>query len=574
MPRNAGAFLFKKGQKIMRKIFLLFMGLASPLLMAQTPSWNWVKKSTGDINEGVACVTTDLNGNIYAAGSIISSDGNFGLGPVANNGYADYFVVKYNSAGVPLWMKNGGGTGNEIIYNMTTDSNGNLYAVVSFQSATVTFGSFTISNTATVPDITGLLPYDLALVKYDANGTVLWVRKIGGTQDETSGEVSCDAQGNVYVNAFSVSQVVTAGNLSVSAIQNSLVAGFLSKFDSSGTPLWIKRFGNNNDAGTYISAPTFDASGNCYLTGRFNIETFTLGTTTYTNVAPGINDSFIVKLDSGGAIVWQKVLQGNGDDRFATIMIIQNELYVPFTVASSNLTSPTVYSYDGVNYNNPASTKGIMKLNFNGQVNAIIYNSGLSGIIKTDGVSLYVAGNFITPTLTFGTTTLTNTNSSTSLPSEDIYVAKMNTSGQFLWAKSANGTNNESILGFAIDSSGNLFLGGYFDSPSMTFGSTILSNTSQSGYVDAFVAKLNTTLLSTPAVENTRMVIYPSPTKDVVYISSNEGIHKVVIFDTAGRIVDTQYETAQINLKTFNSGIYYLTIETDKGVFSKKIVKE
>ncbi len=562
----------------MKKIILLFI-ISSQFVLAQAPNWNWVKKSTGDINEGFACVTTDSNGNVFAGGSIISDTADFGLGTVTTNGYADYSLIKYDASGTPLWMKTGGGIGNEIVYNMTTDSSGNLYATVSFQSASVTFGSYTINNTSTVPNEVGLLDYDIALVKYDTNGTVLWAKKIGGLGNESLATVVCDALQNVYITTFSASQTLMVGNVSATANSNSLVGGVLAKIDPLGTTLWIKRFGNNDVYdNSFVSAPVFDATGNIYVTGFFESETFTLGSITYTNSEPGLLDCYIAKLDSNGNIIWQKALQGNGDEG-ASVLVVQNELFMSFSTRASQVIGSSTYSFDGINYNSPTLySSGFIKMNTSGQVNSVtnystIFNPILSFNIKTDGASIYFTGQFNTPTISFGATTLVNANSSTTVPTQDIFVAKMNTNGQFLWAKSFGGIGSEDALGFAIDPIDNLFIGGYFDSSLITLGSTTIANTSQTGYVDAYVAKLNSTTLSTSTFEREALVISPNPTQDYVTISTNESIKKISIYDTNGRLLDTQYDVT-VNLSGFTTGIYFLDIHTENGMITKKIIKE
>jgi hypothetical protein len=557
----------------MKKI-ILFLIIGSQFVLAQAPNWGWVKKSTGAINEGFACVTTDSNGNVFAGGSIISDTADFGLGPITNNGYADFVLVKYDASGTPLWMKNGGALGNDIVYNMTTDASGNLYAMVSFQSPSVTFGSYTINNTATVPFLDVLLTYDVALVKYDPNGTVLWAKKIGGLKTENSTSVTCDASGTVYVTTFSGSQTLTVGDASVSTTPNNLIGSVLAKIDPQGNTLWIKRFGNDTVYDNFnLTAPVFDVSGNLYVSGRFTSETLTIDTTTYTNSTPGAQDAFIVKLDPSGTILGQKAFQGSVEETFGVIRNIQNELFVQFSVVLFPSTSSSTYSYEGVNYTTTSNKMGLMKLDTDLHLTSFIYNSDISGISVTDGTSLYIAGVFSTTTKTFGTTTITNSNSSTVNPSNDIFVAKMNTSGQYLWAKAAGGLNYEDLLGLAIDSTGNLFVAGYFNSSPFVLGSTSITNSSQPEYVDAFVAKLNSTSLSNTDFEKQEIVVYPNPTKNTVTVKTNKAIKKITITDVNGRMLDIQFETT-VDLTHLVPGIYFLTIETENRISSKKIIKE
>ena len=73
--------------------------------------------------------------------------------------------------------------------------------------------------------------------------------------------------------------------------------------------------------------------------------------------------------------------------------------------------------------------------------------------------------------------------------------------------------------------------------------------------------------------------IYPNPVKDVVTISNNNlQINKIAIIDINGRTiknvtVDNQTET-QVNISELNSGIYFLKVETNEGISTRKIVKQ
>ena len=80
--------------------------------------------------------------------------------------------------------------------------------------------------------------------------------------------------------------------------------------------------------GIQIQAVTIDRAGNMYFTGDVNLTTFPATSNAFqrtltpsectgpplTEAAPPCNDSFVVKLDPGGNIVWATYLGGNGDD--------------------------------------------------------------------------------------------------------------------------------------------------------------------------------------------------------------------------------------------------------------------
>lgn len=96
---------------------------------------------------------------------------------------------------------------------------------------------------------------------------------------------------------------------------------------------------------------------------------------------------------------------------------------------------------------------------------------------------VYVTGSF-EQTATFGSTTLT------SAGDVDIFVAKMNSSGNWLWAIQAGGNYDDRGLDLAIDTAGNVFVTGKFQS-TVQFGSDSLTAGPTSND-DFFIAKADT----------------------------------------------------------------------------------
>ncbi len=85
--------------------------------------------------------------------------------------------------------------------------------------------------------------------------------------------------------------------------------------------------------------------------------------------------------------------------------------------------------------------------------------------------NVYVTGNFMSPTITFGSTTLTNT----SAGSYDIFLVKYDNNGNVIWAKSAGGIYDDQSNGITTDINGNIYITGGFNT-SITFGSTTLTS--------------------------------------------------------------------------------------------------
>ena len=83
------------------------------------------------------------------------------------------------------------------------------------------------------------------------------------------------------------------------------------------------------------------------------------------------------------------------------------------------------------------------------------------------------------------------------------------------------------------------------------------------------------------------IVIYPNPTRgefsvfSYQFAENNNGINPIVyeIFDIAGRIVHrvpctVNRETVEVDISHLPSGIYFIKIDTEQGIITKKIVKQ
>ena len=91
--------------------------------------------------------------------------------------------------------------------------------------------------------------------------------------------------------------------------------------------------------------------------------------------------------------------------------------------------------------------------------------------------------------------------------------------------------------------------------------------------------KLNQETLSQPefttAIE--QVVVYPNPSKKVVYLKTAESfdLSKVIITDVSGKqcLVKTENLT-EINIEQLSNGLYFIQAFSEKGVFTVKFVKE
>lgn len=86
--------------------------------------------------------------------------------------------------------------------------------------------------------------------------------------------------------------------------------------------------------------------------------------------------------------------------------------------------------------------------------------------------NVYVTGTFWSPSITFGSVVLTNAGTSAG----DLFVVKYDSLGTVLWAKSLGGPGNEGGYGIKVGVSGDVYVSGFFSSPSLSFGGNLLQN--------------------------------------------------------------------------------------------------
>ena len=98
--------------------------------------------------------------------------------------------------------------------------------------------------------------------------------------------------------------------------------------------------------------------------------------------------------------------------------------------------------------------------------------------------NVYLAGTFA-GTVSFGSTTLTARSATVS----DLFVAKWSAEGGFAWVQQAGGAGADQPTAVAI-SGPSVYVTGFFNGPTSSFGSSMLTNTSAASTNDVFLAKL------------------------------------------------------------------------------------
>ena len=546
--------------------FTILFAIFCVSINAQTPNWQWSKSAGGsswDMGNGIS---TDTSGNVFVIGSFLSSEITIGTTTLANVGVnnADIYVVKYDAAGNVLWANSAGGTADEFGEAVSTDAGGNVVVTGFFNSPSITFGSTTLTNPG------------LFVVKYDASGNVLWAKSAGGAG--LGRGIATDASGNVLVIGCFYSPSITFGTTTLTNVGVSGADIFVVKYDASGNAIWAKSAGGtSNDWGRkHIST---DAGGNVLVTGSFYSPSITFGTTTLTNARADTTDIFVVKYDASGNVLWAQSAGGYESDGANGISTdASGNVYVTGYFQDSTITFGTITLTNVVNY----GYRDIFVVKYDASGNVLWAKSaGGYGVDAGNGIStdakgnVLVTGSFDSAPITFGTTTLTNAGL------DDIFVAKYDTSGNLLWAKSAGGTSSDVGSGISADANGNVLVIGNFESSSITFGTTTLTNASFS-YHDIFVAKLDSTgavgITETNNFLNTTN-IFPNPFSTQTTLKTDNLLKNATLTvynlygQTVKEIKNILRQTVIISRDNLASGLYFVRLtENNKTLAVDKLV--
>jgi hypothetical protein len=332
----------------------------------------------------------------------------------------------------------------------------------------------------------------------------------------------------------------------------------------------------------FPNAVAVDAAGNVYSTGSYtnSAPDFDPGSGTFLLESAGTLDKmFVSKLDADGNFVWAKQASGSHYNVGNDIAIGPNsEVLVTGYFYATQDFDPGAATFELTSEG--LADAYILKLETNGN---FVWAKRMGGPLYEEGVSIKTDSNGgIYTTGRFEETVDFDPNGGTAnLSSEgfiDVFVQHLNASGNFQWASSVGGQDEDCGLGIAVDTQGKVLCTGYFNTTAdFDPGSGVFNLTSQ-GEMDVFILKLENAPLGIPNnLESREAVIHPNPFQDILTVGSNGTIDTIVVYDFFGRIVLETFPLAlktELNLGYLKSGLYLATIYSEGKKSVKKIIKE
>lgn len=374
----------------------------------------WAKTFGGADGEISNCIAADASGDIYVSGWFTSPNFVLGTFTLTNStaGKTDFFVAKINSSGNTVWAKSAGGTESDRGYGIALDASGNVFVTGGFGSSSINFGTGPMTNSGSATD-------DFFIVKYNSLGTTQWSRSVGGANTEAGLSVATDSLGNAYATGRFTSSSINFGTGSHNNA-NTMQDLFIVKYDAAGTTQWS--FSNGGTGDDYGDDIMVNKQG-VYITGGFTSSSVTFGSTTLNNAATGLGDVLLAKFNYSGVNQWAKKA-GSSDMEWGYDVVSDaaGNIYLcgtfvsttlPFGTTNVNNISPGyrdmfIASYDAAG--NPIWATGA-----GGSFDEAAY--GLA--VNAAASEIYVAGFFNSPSVSFGTNTVTKG------CGDDVVVAKM-----------------------------------------------------------------------------------------------------------------------------------------------------
>jgi hypothetical protein len=550
--------------KLYLVIWLAFIQLN---VFAQAPNYEWAKSVGGANNELANSVATDASGNVYVTGNFASPSIVFGTTTLTNTSSPklNMYLVKYDASGNVLWAKSAGGTDDDLGNAVATDAQGNVYVTGSYRSSSIVFGSLTLTHSAGASA-------DVFIVKYNANGSALWAKKAGGSNNDEGYSVATDLTGNVYVVGKFAQDPIVFGGIT---LNNPGFVGniFIVKYSATGTALWGKAIGGDGDDIPYDV--TTDAAENVYLVGQYYSLTMIVDTDTLHNT-PGVvgnpSDMFIIKYNETGGLLWAKSEGGNYSELpYSVITDAAGNVFVTGTYNTPHLvigvdTMPNAYS----------GSYGIFLIKYfsNGAVN---WAYGVRGASSNAGKSIATdaAGNvYITGDLS-GNYLLLDADTIYINGSFDAHILSFDTYGSLLWGRTLGGSGYELGNGIATDAAGNIFVVGQYGSPTLDLSPTILTN---NGASDLYIAKLSSLTSGIAAPLQNPISIFPNPfnLQTTITFKNEQNSSTLIISDLQGKVIASSIANGKqfvIEKGNMEAGLYFVSLITNDGAqITKKIV--
>ncbi len=500
--REEAPVVFQNGMRIPGRYLLLDEHTAGfeigpfdssqPLLIDPVLSYATYYGGTG--MSDVTSLAVDTSGDLYVAGWTESLNAQIAA-PIqaSNGGGVDAFVAKLNPSGSALlYATYIGGSGDDRAAGIAVDSSGEAYVAGSTASA-----NFPVVNAASSKLAGG---HDAFALKINSVGNLLvYSTYLGGTNTDYGYAIAVDSSGNAYIagDTLSANFPISSGAAQTNFGGDQNV--FVTKLTSAGAISYSTFLGGSGtDHAGGIAA---DSSGNAYVAGGTTSTNFPVADAIQSTNGGG-QDAFLTKLNSAGSqFLYSTYLGGNGggsgapEEANAVAVDSSGNAYIAGTTNSTNF--PVTAGAFQTQFT-AVQDAFVAKVNPSG--NGLAFSSLLggsafnwaSGVAAGAGGILYVDG--YTSSADFPIVAATQ---GVFGGLYDAFVSVFTANGSSLsFSTYFGGSGSDSANALAVDSSGNIYLGGQTSSVDLATANSIQAT--NAGNPVGWMARIGVTTVLTP----------------------------------------------------------------------------
>lgn len=307
---------------------------------------------------------------------------------------------------------------------------------------------------------------------------------LGGSAADSGTGIFVDSEGSAYVLGDSRSSDFTHGTPDNSDI-------FIGKLSANGGAFTYAFFGGSkHDSATGLAV---DADGNTYISGSTQSDDLA-GPNSINSALSGPSDALVIRFNLDNGFSYSTIVGGAGDETGVSIAIDDaGNAYISGKTTSIDF--PPVNAIQPA-YGGGDSDAFVSKIAPDGA--SLVYStylggSGTENLSGRTGIAVDSAGNAYatgdTQSTDFPLKDPLRSSKTGNESSLDAYVSKIDPTGAaFVYSTYAGGSEDDTGLGIAADSSGNAYVVGSTLSTTFTGSASTRPST---GTTDAFVAKLN-----------------------------------------------------------------------------------
>ena len=514
----------------------------------------------------------------------------------------------YSQAPTIEWQKVYGGISSENLRSIQKTLDGG--SVLSGTTLSVSSGDVTENN------IWGFA-YDLWIVKLNILGTIEWQKRIGGTGADSQAKIKQTSDNGYIISCESNS------NISGYKTENSKGGWdyWIIKLNNNGVVIWDKTIGGSGD--DFASSLDITNDGNILIGGSSNSPI----SGDKTSNARGYRDFWLVKLDNQGTLIWDKTIGGSNGEVLNSMIKTLDNGYILAGSSNSNIswekteiawdvdsdfwvvkidsfgnviwdktlggtsideTYDVVLSDDGgyvfagnsnsgISGNKTQSSNGsfdiwVVKLNFSGNIE---WQKNIGGNQIDGCYSILNSLDDGYVILGWSNSNISGDKSENSRGNYDFWIIKINSLGNILWQKTYGGMNRDLGFGITQINDGSYLIAGETES-SQSGEITDLNN----GNIDFCLFKLSPENLSTNINQISNSIWIKNPIKNSLEINTNYAIQNasIKVTDMLGKEL---FSTTNVSINGsleipvfLSNGVYLVTISNDGDSVTKKIVKE